>query len=87
MAIDYLTGWAKGELETELRRCQAELVKGKTLINSGAGDLTFGHRVEQEITARIAMILRKLSKLDPTTYPAEDTTPIDRAQIVAPPCL
>jgi len=87
MAIDYLVGWTQGELETELRRCQQELLKGKTLIGSGAGDLNFSHRVEQDITERIKMILRKLSKLAPATYPATDTTPIDRTQYEAPKCL
>jgi len=87
MAIDFLVGWSKGQLETELRRCQEELVRGKVAIGSGAGDLNFSHRVEIEITDRIKLILRKLSLLDPDAYPPESSTPIDRSQFVAPECL
>lgn len=87
MAIDYFIGWTKAQMEVELRRCQEELVTGKTIIGSGAGDVTFNHRIEIEITDRIKLILRKLSKLDPVTYLPENTTPIDRTQFVAPECL
>jgi len=84
MAIDYLIGQTKAQLETELRLAQAELLAGKTVTSSAAGDLAFSHRVEQQITQRIEMILRKLSLLDPVNYPGESVTPIDRATIVFP---
>ena len=87
MAINYLIGMSKAQLETQLRRCQDELLAGKTMIGSGAGDVTFNHQVQVQITERIKLILRRLSQIDPVTYPPEDTTPIDRTQIVAPYCL
>lgn len=80
--IDYLIGQTKGQLETQLRLAQAELLAGKTMVTAGAGDLTFSHRVEMEIRERIELILKKLSALDPVAYPPESVTPIDRTQIV-----
>ena len=87
MAISYLIGLTKNQLEVQLRRAQDELLAGKTAIGSGAGDLTFNHQVQLQITERIKMILKRLSEIDPVGYPPEDTTPIDRCQIVAPYCL
>lgn len=87
MAINYLIGLTKAQLEIALKRAQEELLRGKSQIGSGAGDLNFQHRVEMEITERIKMILQRLSELDPVTYPPENTTPIDRTQFVAPTCL
>lgn len=84
MAINYLIGFTKAQLEVHLRRAQEELLRGKVAVGSGAGDLTFNHRVEMEITERIKMILQRLSELDPVAYPPEDVTPIDRTQVVAP---
>lgn len=84
MAINYLLGRTKAQLEVDLRRAQDELVRGKSQIGSGAGDLTFQHRVEMEITERIKLILAALSTLDPVAYRPENTTPIDRTQFVAP---
>ena len=84
MAINYLIGMTEAQLVVHLRRAQEELVRGKSQIGSGAGDLTFQHRVEMEITERIKMILRRLSELNPTNYPPESTTPIERTQIVFP---
>ena len=62
----------------------AELLDGKTIDGSGAGDLNFNQQVQLQITERIKLILRRLSQLDPATYQPEDTTPIDRTVIVAP---
>lgn len=84
MAINYLIGMTEAQLVVHLRRAQEELVRGKSQIGSGAGDLNFTHRVEMEITERIKMILQRLSELNPTDYPPEDVTPIDRTQIVSP---
>lgn len=87
MAINYLIGMTQAQLVVALQRAQDELLRGKSLIASGAGDLSFSHRIEMEITERIKLILGRLSELDPVTYPPEDTTPIDRTQIVAPTLL
>ena len=84
MAINYLIGMTQAQLVTALQRAQEELLRGKTQIASGAGDLTFSHRVEIEITERIKLILQRLSELDPVAYPPGYTTPIDRTQLVAP---
>lgn len=84
MAIDYLIGWTEAELETELRKCQEELVRGKSITQASAGDSTFQFLIEQKITERIQLILRKLSTINPTDYPPESTSAIRRTLVTFP---
>jgi hypothetical protein len=84
MAVDYFIGWTQVELETELRRSQEELARGKSITQASAGDSSFQFKLEQTIRERISMLLFKLNQLDPDTYPTSSTRPIRRTQVVFP---
>lgn len=82
MALNYFAGWSVQELETELRRAQADLAAGSSLIHSGTGEVNAQSKIEKSPDERVALLLRALSRLDPERYPPGESIPTRAAKIV-----
>ena len=76
MAINYFIGWSVADLEGELRIAQEDLAAGKATTASGAGDASTQMLVQKQAEARIEMLLKALSLLDPEKYPSDSITRI-----------
>lgn len=70
MAADLFYGWTATQLLDELVKAQQDLVRGKTLVGSGGGEVSASMAVQATARARIRMIQQALYQLDPTTYAA-----------------
>lgn len=81
MAYNPFIGWGREDLERELRSAQEDLAAGSSSIKATAGDVISEARVDKSPEARIKLLLLALNRLDPTTYPIADITPIDRTRV------
>ena len=71
MAFNPFLGWTQERLETALSKAQADLAAGKTVIRADVPGISVYNQVDTTPAERIALILRALNKLDPTTYPSD----------------
>lgn len=82
MALNYLAGLSREELESALLDAQRELMAGKVATQAGAGDVSSSSRVEKSLEERIILIWRALYALDPISYPLESITRTTATKIV-----
>jgi hypothetical protein len=71
MANRPLRGYSIEELKAALKLAQEDLLEGKTLVSTSAGDASAGMQLVAGATpeARISKILNELSYLDSINYP------------------
>jgi hypothetical protein len=81
MALNPFIGWNQQDLEAELRRAQEDLAAGKTITQNRSGDVGKVEQVEASALTRIRQLLIALNKLDPTTYPADQISPVNRTKV------
>ena len=69
MAADLLFGVSEEDRLTQLRKLQNDLMRGKTLIGSGGGEVSASMAVQNTIKASIRMIQQSLYQDYPEKYP------------------
>jgi hypothetical protein len=82
MAVNYFIGWNVQDLETELRAAQEDLATGRATIRTASGDVGQWSQVENSLTARIAMLLQALNRLEPVRYPIGQVTRSSEVRLV-----
>ena len=69
MAINYFVGWSREDLEKELRLCQEDIARGKSLMQWGAGDSQGSSKILISLRERYEQIYFALSEDYPDDYP------------------
>ena len=82
VAYNPFVGKTQAWLEARLEEAQADLAAGKSTVSAGEGNVQFSKLVHQSPSERIAMLLRALNVLDPTTYPLSNITRVTRTVAV-----
>jgi hypothetical protein len=82
MAFNPFLGKSQEWLETELSNAQRDFSRGKATVGATSADMSIRSEVEISLTQRIQLILRALNRIDPTTYPIEQISPISATKAV-----
>ncbi len=82
MALNWAIGLSQEFLETELGKARADLLAGKTVSRATVPGIDVTNQLDMTPRARVAMILKALSALDPTTYPPDQTSPSSSTRII-----
>ncbi len=82
MALNWAIGLSQEFLETELGKARADLLAGKTVSRATVPGIDVTNQIDMTPRARIEMLLKALSALDPTTYPPDQTSPASTTRAV-----
>ncbi len=75
-------GWSQSDLESALEKAQEDLAAGKMTTGAGDGTVMVKNSIDARPETRIRRILLALNKLDPTTYPISQITPITVTRVI-----
>ncbi len=81
MAINYLIGRTQEDLERALAEAQNDLMAGRAIVQTGAGDTSSQSSMEKKCEDRIKIILKALHVIDPDKYPLDQTTAITETRV------
>jgi hypothetical protein len=70
MALTTFYGWTAAELLTAMAAAQEDLAKGRSIIQSGSGDVNVAMQLQLNAKERIFELQMALYEVDPETYEA-----------------